>query len=789
MNLPIRRLVFTVILGSIPWGAGAWVAACGSDEGQTAFTNDAGAAGEVGADDRADVGSADLVLTDQLIGDTSTCPQGQSCGDGGICTADKCCQAALACGPACCDMGQVCSFERCQIPGAVCTDSSDCGSNEYCEYALGESADGGTPDSGGVDSGVCVAGAQPMQGRCLPKPPVCTDPDAGPPACLQKCEYRPPTPDFAPVQKYQWGGAITAPFADDVMMTPIVVQLDDDDCDGKVTEKDIPEILFSTYSNVQYTSPGTLHAISIINGAVVDKWSVDAIQPTCQLAGGNIDGQPGNEVIVCGGDGTVIALTGAGQQLWKSAAITCFEPAIADLDGDGTVEVVVEGGILDGRNGQTKAVFQPPMEGTFLVSDLDGDGELDVVANAQAYHADGSQFVDTGVTGHAYTGYPWYRSGPAIADFDKDGKPEVVAVYFMQHAMAVWRYDATSPSGATFIRASIDINGTLLPTMCPDGSAGSKWGGGPATVGDFNIDGVPDIALAGGVGYAVFDGAKIMDSLVADADTFLWVKQTHDCSSAGTGSSLFDFDGDGRPEVVYNDEYYLRIYRGETGDVLFETCNTTGTQNEYPVIADVDNDGQADIVVVANAGFGGIECDGRQAGVRVFTSASGSWVRTRRTWNEHAYHITNVLEDGTIPTHEAPNWTQAGLNNFRLNKQPGQEFAAPDAIVSLSARCGNLYELAATVRNVGEAILPSGITIGFYQGSPPAGTKLGEAKTSKALFPAQGEVVVLALANPSPSLLNGVTPAYAKIEDTTLHECRTDNNSTGPVSVKCEAVH
>jgi hypothetical protein len=51
------------------------------------------------------------------------------------------------------------------------------------------------------------------------------------------------------------------------MMTPIVIQLDDDNCDGKVNEKDIPEIVFSTFTGGAYFKQGTLHAISMIDGA------------------------------------------------------------------------------------------------------------------------------------------------------------------------------------------------------------------------------------------------------------------------------------------------------------------------------------------------------------------------------------------------------------------------------------------------------------------------------------------------------------------------------------------
>ena len=51
-----------------------------------------------------------------------------------------------------------------------------------------------------------------------------------------------------------------------------------------------------------------------------------------------------------------------------------------------------------------------------------------------------------------------------------------------------------------------------------------------------------------------------MDPAVADDQTFLWIKQTQDCSSAATGSSVFDFEGDGKAEVVYGDETTLHVY-------------------------------------------------------------------------------------------------------------------------------------------------------------------------------------------------------------------------------------
>ena len=54
-------------------------------------------------------------------------------------------------------------------------------------------------------------------------------------------------------------------------------------------------------------------------------------------------------------------------------------------------------------------------------------------------------------------------------------------------------------------------------------------------------------------------------------------------------------------DSVYADELYMRIYDGTTGEVLTQECNTSGTLHEYPLVADVDGDGQADIVVTSNS--------------------------------------------------------------------------------------------------------------------------------------------------------------------------------------------
>ncbi|NUP11568.1 MAG: VCBS repeat-containing protein [Polyangiaceae bacterium] len=723
------------------------------------------------------------------------CQLGAPCGDGGataqgICTeGGVCCAAEQACGSTCCGGTEVCSFASCVEPGVECTDSTECPDGEYCEYSLGEPVD--PPDPG------CIAGAPLTTGRCLPKPPLCpngTEPDPDNPTCYATCEVVPPFPTFTPALKFSWGGQLASPFSTDVMMTPVVLSLDDDDCDGKVTARDIPEIIFSTFTSGAYTASGVLHAISVVEGAVIDKWSATGIHPTKQLAAGDFDGQPGNEVVGCMADGTIRAFAGDGSTLWTTGAMSCFMPSIADLDGDGAVEIVVEGGILDGATGALENSFSAALASSFVVSDVDGDGELDVVTGSQVFHADGTLVVDTGVANVSsfYATGDWKSPWPAVADFDLDGSPEVVVVDNLNHQLLVWRVNAAAPGGFEIVRAPVDINGTIPPSACAVGSWGNTHGGGPPTIADFTGDGVPDVATAGGVGYVVFDGADLLNPNAGGAETIQWIVPTVDCSSASTGSTVFDFNGDGVAEVVYGDQQRIRVYDGPTGDVLAEFCNTTATLIENPVVADVDNDGHADIVAVSNAYAAGsptIQCnDGvnsAQSGVRVFGAADGTWVRTRRVWNQHAYHVTNVTEDGAIPAIEAPNWEQNGLNNFRQNKQPGSEFGAPDAVVKVEPRCTGDYALVATVRNLGEAVLPAGVPVAFHLGDPPGEELLGTLNTQTALYPFEAETLTLEI---SPALGNGDV-VYAVVDEGGVHpewaECRTDNNQSEVVSAAC----
>ena len=303
------------------------------------------------------------------------------CAEGETCVAGECCQSP--CGGAgvplvCCSAGQLCSFQQCVTPGAECVDAADCPPDSICDYSLSDPPMGG----GGGMGGACSGGVAVQTGKCMPKPPECPDgvQPGDPPSCLVPCEYKPPTQDFDVSLKYAWGGQTTPPYSSDVMMTPIVVQLDDDDCNGKIDGNDIPEIVFSTFTGGGYFKQGTLHAISIVEGQVVEKLTLPNLtQPGAGLAAADLDGDGSPEIVGCANPGPagasccdalalntgVFAIRADGTPAWTQAdtsKVHCgYEaPAIGDVDGDGKPDLVGNSGQPKGNYPNSIAWYKPP---------------------------------------------------------------------------------------------------------------------------------------------------------------------------------------------------------------------------------------------------------------------------------------------------------------------------------------------------------------------------------------------------------------------------------------------
>lgn len=522
------------------------------------------------------------------------------------------------------------------------------------------------------------------------------------------CTFEPIPGSFSPVLEWAWNSSSILPNSLNVMMTPSVIDLNGDG---------VPDVVFGSTESTggALVEVGVLRALDGETGAELFTVTDPTlrISTTASIATGDIDGDGWPEIIASDDSGVrLIAFEHNGVFKWRSPNLEFVywgAPALADLDNDGKPEIIIGRQVLnsDGTIRWTGAggrASQGNVGSISCVADVDLDGKPDVVAGNTVYTAAGSILWQANLPdGHN-----------ALANFDGDAYPEIVLV----SSGYVWLLEHT---GAV----------KWGPVAIPGGGAG-----GPPTIADYDNDGQPEIGVAGASRYAVFE----------TNGTLKWASSTQDASSNRTGSSVFDFDGDGSAEVVYRDELYLRVYRGSDGTVLFQTPMSSCTWHEYVLVADVDADGNAEIVAVANNNCG----YGPQRGVYVFGDANDSWVTTRQIWNQHTYHITNVNDDGTIPANEVNSW--ATFNSYRQNVQNvGSVLAAPDLTASFlrfdPSGCPNVAKVIARIGNGGSTLAPAALDVAFYNSSA-GNTLLGVVQTTQKLMPGQWEDVTLVLPLP-----------------------------------------
>ncbi len=603
----------------------------------------------------------------------------------------------------------------------------------------------------------------------------------------------------------------------DVLMTPVVGQLTDDNGDGVIGSGDIPDIVVvADYTDGQ-SDNGVLRVISgdgsqihtTLQSFVADDGHTYHMNHYTNVALGDIDADGLPEIVLTvvdrgeerhdTGTGPVIdtsppdsggspADTGGGytspppprggvappgnqsdncaiaalrpdgglEWLSSEARVSCagHAPALADLEGDGTVEVVLGSYILSGADGGIRAhggggnggyVAYDEVGYLSFPLDLDGDGQQEIIAGNTIYDSQGETVCKMD---------SWLEDGfPAAADLDGDGAGEFVVVG--NGRLHVHQADCT-------LIASWDLDG--------------GGNGGPPTIADFDGDGSPEIGVAGSQYYSVYEytGEK------------LWSAPITDESSHATGSSVFDFDGDGQSEVVYADETRLWIFDGATGDVRLEwDGHSSRTLHEYPTIVDVDADGMTEIVVPN----GGGHYDARYRGLSVLGSEFGDWMSNRQVWNQHAYNIVNINDDLSLPRHPESNWP--GYNNFRsgfVDVPEGMEL--PDVVPTVTALCrykctqGRL-ELLVGLGNGGTEPIAAGVPVSVYAESA------GETVFLQTLYSAesleQGTTASLFFQLDASSVPEGVV--IVSVDDAQgagiLDECNEGNNRIRVAGVTC----
>jgi hypothetical protein len=472
---------------------------------------------------------------------------------------------------------------------------------------------------------------------------VADDLDALPP-----CEVQAPADAFDPVVQWTWTAPGAGSFYSGSLVTPLVGNFTDDDQNGEINLCDVPDVLVEVFTSGPTGGEATIYVLSGDTGDVKATMN-GVVDGNVNPAFGDIDNDGLPEVIAATPQGNVMAFEHDGALKWTGAQGTwptyanlggsanlgayCHAFAIYDLDADGSPEILGGFDVFDAQGqllwtapgGLNDIPGEPFWCPTPTAADLDGDGTLEVIYGHAAYHHDGQPYWQVG-------GNPGH---PHVANFDADPEPEVLV---------------NTDQGISLI----DHDGTVkFANLRPNGEAPSArcWGK-PGVVHDFNGDGQADLATGTCQSYSVYNvGAGL---------TATWTQPVSDISGLATGTA-FDFLGDGIADAIYADETTAYVYEGASGMLELSVPRASGTLIEYPVVADVDNDGSAEFIVVSNATGAPVET------VTVYRDAMDRWTPARRIWNQHAYHVTNVREDGTIPQNMKKSWQL--LNTFRTNSQ------------------------------------------------------------------------------------------------------------------------
>jgi hypothetical protein len=413
--------------------------------------------------------------------------------------------------------------------------------------------------------------------------------------------------DVIPVVKDPWNVAIEWQYSTSgtgVIVMPAVGNLTDDNGDGLVNDNDDPDIVF-----VEWTT-GELIALHGDGSGPIFKVSGYNGQAGVTIADVDVDGVP--EIIALTRNGEVAAVDGSGTTEWKSSTFNLSgypQPAVADLDADGDVEVIYDRAVVAGVDGST--LFQ--LSGvttswrTPVAADIDADGTQEIILGEKVFDHTGA--VEWGISSAGSGNFA------AVADLDGDVGGEVFFVTGSK--MYIHEPDGTL------------INSVNIPGSNP----------GPPSVADFDGDGDVEIAIAANTSISVWEITGTMN----------WTSTINDTSGLA-GCSGYDVDGDGAYELLYADQDTFRMYDGATGAVLYSnTSHASGTLWEYPVTADVDHDGSAEIVIASNGGA--------WHGITVFGHSGSGWQASGPTWGTHDFAVTNLDADGTVPSPAPLSWT------------------------------------------------------------------------------------------------------------------------------------
>ena len=537
---------------------------------------------------------------------------------------------------------------------------------------------------------------------------------------------------------------------------------------------------------------------------------------------GIIDENDVPAVVVAYNGGIILKRGDTGQTLWSvqlSASGRQISPVIADLDGDGKAEIIAHLDVdpvtgahnqhrlvaLNAADGSTKWV-SPQLDrdpqwdfyintvgatysyaGAPVVADLNGDGRPEVICGRTVLNgADGTiKWVGTGGSGRAwkqpdpadpstnlFTQFFPDQEAPIAVDLNNDGKLEVVAgnTAYNADGTTLWQR-ADLPDGYT---APVWLGNDVNPHICLVGlgrvwmlnSDGTTLWGPVAIPNGALLGGGPTMFTSFGSPYVAVAGDGYLSAFNAATGAVSWTRKVaNDVTSFGgtTTNSATAFNHDGATNLFYASRDQFLIIRS---DNILEYTLPIANNPYYPmspVVADVDNDGHAEVIVP------GTDI------VRVMGDAG--WYGAPAVFNEASYHVVNISETGVVPTREVQDsFTRV---NYRTNRQLASSTIVLDPNLALSYPridgSGYPASAALTVRvgNSGWAAAPVA-NIAFYRLNADNTSTLLSTLQTNPLAPGAYQDLTYTYPNPP----SGFTFYAVADPNNAIQECdKSDNRS------------
>ena len=461
----------------------------------------------------------------------------------------------------------------------------------------------------------------------------------------------------------------------------------------------------------------------------------------------------------------------SGARVWPGVVV-------ADIDGDGDLEIVTAHGggyvrVLD-HTGNVVWMRQPSSRELrgLSVYDLDGNGTLEIVVNAAV-----NSKVNTWVYEHDGTlrpGWPqlsgdgaaWgvFNDNVAISDLDGDGTGEIIVPSDV-HYICAYEPDGTQiPAHSMYgdktwgevgiwESLEIELRGWGKCNGVREESYRTNFCHSPAVIADVNQDGTVEVVATGNVydchaGYppSRYSGVYIFnaDRSRFNAGGYDWqsvpvdtgaplVENYSTIESVHSNPAIADLDGDGNLEILYPsyDGRMHAFWLDKTEHHNWPYAVYTGGNYRFasePVVADLDNDGHPEVIFA-------------------------SWVQ-KGTYQTGKLHILdyqgNLLQEVDLPAAvEGWDWngTLAAPTLANIDSDSDLE------VVLNTAHSGFVaYDLPGTA----EARILWGTGRGNYQrtGSLLHGSLQGSTKSVSPTLPGPGDVLTytITLRNPGPEL-------------------------------------